>query len=171
MAEHMEIERKYLVKMPDIGSLNVTRKRHIIQTYLTDGKGGSQRRVRKIEENGRVEYTYTEKIFLTRITRRENEYEINADDYERLCRYPKKGLVPVEKTRYCFEYENQMFELDVYPYSDELAILELELKDSAQEIFFPEYIEVIEEVSEKIEYSNANLARAGKFPDMIGDNE
>ena len=64
-----------------------------------------------------------------------------------------------------------MFELDVYPFSDEFAIMELELRNAQQEIFFPEYIEVIAEVSEKIEYSNANLARAGKFPDMIGDNE
>ena len=171
MAQGMEIERKYLVKMPDTGTLDVKKKKHIIQTYLTDGKDCSQRRVRKITEDSQVKYTYTEKIFLTRITRKENEYEITEEEYERLLRYPKKGLVPVEKTRYCFEYENQMFELDVYPFSDELAILELELENPQQEIFFPEYIEVIGEVSEDTGYSNANLAKAGRFPDMIGDNE
>ena len=170
MAETMEIERKYLVKLPDMDKLNVLRKRHITQTYLTDGKNNSQRRVRKIQENNKTSYTYTEKIFLTRVTRRENEYEIDEEEYNRLLRYPKKGLVPVEKTRYCFEYRDQMFELDVSPFSDEFAIMELELRNAQQEIFFPEYIEVIAEVSEKIEYSNAHLAKAGKFPDMIGDN-
>lgn len=171
MAEKFEIERKYLVRMPQSDIPGIKTHKHIIQTYITDGEGGSQRRVRKIEENDSVTYTYTEKVFLTRITRRENEYEITEEEYEEFLKHPKTGLVPVEKTRYCFEYKNQLFELDVYPFSDRLAILEIELENAQQEIFFPEYIDIVGEVSENAEYSNARLAAAGKFPDTIGDKE
>ena len=165
MPAEYEIERKFLVKLPDMSKLDIRRKFHIIQTYLKSGENGSQRRVRKIEENGSVSYSYTEKVFLTPVTREENEYEIIPQEYAELCKELREGCVPVEKTRFCFEYAGQLFELDVYPYSDRLAILELELSSSEQEIFFPPYINVIKDVSADSRYSNAALAAAGDFPD------
>ena len=65
MAKGLEIERKFLVEFPDIQKLDVRRQISMIQTYLHRGKNNSQRRVRRLEENGTVYYTYTEKIFLT----------------------------------------------------------------------------------------------------------
>lgn len=166
MAENLEIERKFLVKFPDCKSLNVKRKIDILQIYLQNGKNNSQRRVRRICENGIVKYMYTEKIFYSAITRRETEYEISVDEYNRLLEEKNPDCVPVEKCRICFEYRNQMFELDTYPFSDKLAVMELELKNQEQEIFFPEYIDVIQEVTGIDKYSNAELANAGKFPDF-----
>ena len=69
------------------------------------------------------------------------------------------------KTRYCFNYAEQLFELDVYPYSDRLAIMELELADPEQIIDFPPFVNVLKDVSDDSRYSNANLASAGAFPD------
>ena len=47
-----EIERKFLVELPDLGSLDVRRKICITQTYLNRGENNEQRRVRRISENG-----------------------------------------------------------------------------------------------------------------------
>lgn len=64
MNEKMEIEKKFLVKMPEFEALNIKNQFEILQTYLKNGENNSQRRVRRIAENGRVSYIYTEKNFL-----------------------------------------------------------------------------------------------------------
>lgn len=162
-----EIERKYLVEFPDIGNIDICRKTAICQTYLSRSESGLQRRVRFLEDNGTVSYTYTEKRFLTAVTREEKEYSISREEYERLLNEADHECVPVQKVRFCFEFGGQLFELDTYPFSDKLAILETELENPDSAVKFPEYINIIKEVSADERYSNASLACAGKFPEDI----
>ena len=164
MPNGLEIERKFLVGMPDLSLLDVRREVSILQIYLVNGENGSQRRVRRIDEMDDTRYVYTEKEFITPVTRRENEKDITREEFVTLLKQVRKDCVPIEKTRVCFFYKEQMFELDVYPFSQELAILELELQSAEQEIEFPPEITVIKEVTGEEEYSNANLANAGGFP-------
>lgn len=166
MSVSFEIERKFLVEFPDVSELDVKRRIGIVQTYLKSGENGSQRRVRSVDENGSVKYTYTEKIFLTHVTREENEYEISAEEYRSLLSQNRRDCPPVEKVRYCFDYHDQLFELDTYPFSDKLAIMELELGSPEQKIDFPDNVKVLREVSDDIRYSNSALARAGAFPEQ-----
>ena len=167
MSKGLEIERKFLVELPDLDSLDVKRKIAITQTYLSRGKNDSQRRVRRIDENGKVRYTYTEKVFLTAVTREENEYEITENEYRDLLGQADTKLSPVEKVRYCFDYHDQLFELDTYPFSGKLAIMELELSSPEQKIDFPDNVHVIRDVSSDAKYSNAALATAGAFPEQL----
>ena len=171
MSKKYEIERKFLVELPDVSELDVKRRIGIVQTYLRSGRNGSQRRVRSVDENGRVKYTYTEKVFLTPVTREENEYEISREEYRSLLGQVRSDCPPVEKVRYCFDYHDQLFELDTYPFSDKLAIMELELGSPEQKIDFPENVRVLREVSSDARYSNSALAAAGAFPEQqIGEN-
>ena len=163
--ENLEIERKFLVKYPDTALLGARRIVSILQTYLADGENGSQRRVRRITENGEVSYTYTEKVFRTAVVREENERTISSGEYDELLKQAKSELAPVDKTRYCFDYMGQYFELDTYSFSHKLAIMELELRREDQRILFPDNIKVIRDVSSEHAYSNAMLATAGAFPD------
>lgn len=165
MNEKMEIEKKFLVKMPEFEALNIKNQFEILQTYLKNGENNSQRRVRRIAENGRVSYIYTEKIFYSAVTRKETEFLISPEQYAEFLKEIKPDCVPISKKRICFEYKNQLFELDVYPFSDSLAILELELDAPEQEIFFPEYINIIKEVTGDDNYSNSALGAAGAFPE------
>ncbi len=166
MSKELEIERKFLVRLPDTNSLDVKRKINILQTYLNNDENGNQRRVRRISENGNVHYTYTEKFFITAVTRQEMEYEIDEHEYNRLISQARKDCLPINKTRYCFDYCSQLFELDVYPFSDKLAIMELELDSEKQKIVLPDNVDVIMEVSGNPDYSNASLITAGAFPEM-----
>lgn len=63
MSTVLEIERKFLVEFPDLKLINVKRKISIVQTYLNSDNSQIQRRIRKININGSVNYTYTEKTF------------------------------------------------------------------------------------------------------------
>ena len=65
----------------------------------------------------------------------------------------------IRKTRYCLIYENQYFEIDVYPFWQDKAIAEIELSDENAQVVFPEQIRVIKEVTEDEAYKNASLAR------------
>ena len=172
MGKNYEIERKFLVEFPKVSELDVKRRIGIVQTYLRSGENGLQRRVRSVDENGSVKYTYTEKLFLSPVTREENEYEISGEEYKLLLSEFRKDCPPVEKVRYCFDYHGQLFELDTYPFSDKLAIMELELSSPDQAIDFPKNVRVLRDVSADHRYSNAALAQAGAFPEQkIGEKD
>lgn len=165
MIKGYEIERKFLVEFPDVNTLDVKKKCEILQTYLKNNENETQRRVRRIVVGSNIVYTYTEKLFLTSVTRQEMEYEIDEAEYCRLVLQARDDCAPIEKIRYCFEYANQLFELDAYPFSEELAILELELSDPEQHIEFPDNIKIIKEVTGDSSYANAAIATAGAFPE------
>ncbi len=165
MIKGYEIERKFLVEIPDMEKLDVKKCMKIYQTYLKNDENEYQRRVRKIEQEGTTTYTYTEKLFITSVTRREMEYNIDEKEYLRLVSQAREDCTPIEKERCCFEYMNQLFELDKYPFSESLAILEIELESPEQNIEFPDYISIIQEVTGIEGYSNASLAAAGAFPE------
>jgi CYTH domain-containing protein len=66
------------------------------------------------------------------------------------------------KTRYCLIYKNQYFEIDIYPFWNDKAIVEIELNNENQEITFPNKLKVIKEVSDDINYKNSSLANINK---------
>jgi CYTH domain-containing protein len=165
MIKDYEIERKFLVEYPDVSELNLRKTAEILQTYLKNNENETQRRVRKIKIDGKTVYTYTEKLFLTAVTRKEMEYEIDEAEYKRLVVQAREDCVPIEKVRYCFEYDSQLFELDVYPFSDDMAILEIELDNPEQQIRFPDNVKVLKEVTDDSSYANAALALAASFPE------
>lgn len=173
MSEKTEIERKFLIEMPKLGFLDIKKQLGIIQTYLKNGENGSQRRVRKITENGEERFIYTEKMFYSAVIRKEMEFEISPQKYSELLKEARQDFKAIVKKRICFEYREQLFELDIYPFSDSRAILELELEKPEQDIIFPEYINIIKEVTGSEEYSNAALGTAEAFPSEAsaeGDN-
>ncbi len=155
----VEIERKYLIKKPDISVLEQTEgvvKTNILQTYLKSKDSGTERRVRQRGDGSSFSYYYTEKVTLTDMSRQETERHITAAEYVSLLLESEKSL---RKDRYCFLYKNQYFELDVYPDWENEAILEIELTDEAQNVELPDWITVIKEVTDDPSYKNAALAK------------
>ena len=101
------------------------------------------------------------------------EYEKRGKHFETACcLYPTAPfLTPerlreadpdrrtIQKERYCLADGNQYFEIDIYPFWNDKAILEIELSDPDEEIRFPSMIKIIKEVTEDKNYKNASLAR------------
>lgn len=154
----IETERKFLVKMPAEQQLSEHQcaKSKIVQTYLRKIEPEVERRVRQRGINGKFSYYYTEKKKLSQYSRDEVERRISKDEYLALL---VEGIATVRKDRYCFFYENQHFELDIYPDWENEAILEIELTDENQEVKLPDWLTVIKEVTGDDRYKNSNLAK------------
>ena len=91
--------------------------------------------------------------------REEDEHEISAAEYAELLKRADAGRKPVHKTRYCLDYMGQLFEIDVYPFWTDRAIMEIELDSEEREVMLPPSIEVIKEVTGDGRYTNAAIAR------------
>lgn len=153
-----EIERKYLIRKPDLLNLGACcRVLEISQTYLTTAEGSL--RVRRTEEKGIVSYVETLKRSVNSLRRMEIERELTEEEYERrlAARDPRRQTI--RKTRYCLPYNGRIFEIDIYPFWSKQAVMEVELKSETEAVELPPHIRVIREVTEDIAYSNHSLAK------------
>ena len=156
-----EIERKYLIEYPDVNllaSLPDCQSVEIIQTYLKT-EDGSEKRVRLRSADGHRTYYCTIKKAVSDIKRVEIENQISQDEYLRLLTDADPDCRPIQKTRYCLTHQGQCFEIDIYPFWNDKAIMEIELRDENTAIHFPPQIKVIKEVTADKQYKNASLAK------------
>ena len=159
--EPMEIERKFLIKYPNIDLLEENpncAKVDIIQTYLSTDCNGAEKRLRQRGIDGHYVFTETTKKEITDTKRIETERRLTEKEYIHLLMNADSRLKPIRKARYCLSHKNQYLEIDVYPFWDRQAILEIELSCEAQEIVFPDFIEVIRELTDDKRYKNRSLA-------------
>ena len=167
--EPYEIERKYLVSYPDLSwleSLPSCRRVEIIQTYLRSDDD-CEIRVRQRGERGNYIYTRTKKRSISGVKRLEIEQRLSQEEYVRCLMEADPNKRPIRKTRYCLIYENQYFELDLYPFWQDRAVLEIELSDADAEIRFPPELNILREVTEDESYKNASLAAVSTHPDEM----
>ena len=142
-----EIERKYLIAMPDLKKMqerHSCQKVEIIQTYL-NSRNGDEVRVRQRGSIGNYIYTKTHKKSVNGMKRFEVETRITKDEYLELLMDADTTKRQIRKTRYCVISDHQYFEIDVYPFWDNKAIMEIELNDEKQEVVLPKDIKVIKE--------------------------
>ena len=159
--EPMEIERKFLIGYPDLAMLEKLpncQRVEIIQTYLTAPEG-EESRVRQRGSDGSYVYFQTTKRTVTGLKRVEVERRLSQDEYLRLLMDASPDCRPIRKTRYCLTHENQYFEIDVYPFWKDRAIMEIELSSEDTPIRFPDFLQIIRDVTEDPAYKNAALAR------------
>ena len=65
----------------------------------------------------------------------------------------------IAKTRHCFLYDNQYYELDVFDFNDEIGLLEIELNSIEQEVSLPPFVKIIKEVTNDKKYKNKEIAK------------
>ena len=153
-----DYERKFLIAMPDLEALVRTygaRRVEIEQAYLPT-VDGEQLRLRKWVEDDHAIYYKTRK-------RRVNGSRIEVE--ERLTQKVYSHLLeeagaepPLRKIRYSLSYQKQLFQLDVYPFWDDRAVLKIELDEKDGEVAIPPELRVLREVTGELEYKDAVLA-------------
>lgn len=151
-----DIKRRFLMDYPDITlleSLPNCQRVEIIQTYLISQEG-EENRVRQRGVDGNYIYFQTRKRKGVRLERR-----LSKDAYIRLLMEADPSCRPIRKTRYCLTYMNQYFEIDVYPFWNDKAIIEIEQGEGNGLIVFPDFVKNIREVTEDEEYKNITLAK------------
>ena len=156
-----EIERKFLIEFPNLAELETkynANKTQIVQTYLKSSEN-EEMRIRQRGNDGDFTYTKTIKSHVSDKKRIEQEYKITKEEYLNLLVNADPNKRQIRKTRYCLVYENQYFEVDIYPFWTDKAIMEIELGSEDQEIKFPPEINIIKEVTSDDKYKNSSLAK------------
>ncbi len=157
----LEIERKFLIKRPteeEIATLGYVSRSEIIQTYLKSC-GTSERRVRQRGSKSLgYSFTYTEKSDISKGVRIERNRDISKEEYINYLVEADTSLHQISKTRYCFVFQDRYFELDIYPFSDEYAVLEIEVNDMNEKINLPD-LKIIKEVTGDEAFKNHSLAK------------
>lgn len=159
MSEPLEIERKYLIAYPDTQQLRplCSAVYDMEQTYLQSVPGVTARvRYRRGEQE---EFFYTEKERRSDRTCVERERQINRTEYERLLLQRAEDARTIQKTRYCLPYDGFLFEIDIYPFWQKIAVMEVELTSEEQAFALPPQITVLREVTDDRRMKNAALAR------------
>lgn len=165
-----EIERKFIIKKPskeELEALGCVSKTNIIQTYLKSENPKVERRVRQrgTKQDG-FNFYYTEKIDIGTGERIEQENKITPNEYIGYLTEADTTLHQISKVRRCFIYDKKYYEMDIYPFSNEYAILEIELNDINEKINLPP-LTFIKEVTDDKAFRNHSLAHTLTFENLI----
>ena len=156
----LEIERKFLIRMPDEETLRheSVKRIEISQLYLKLTSEAGSRRLRRSRWDGGQALYLTEKIHLTDRTRIEREREITPQEWDALLPEADETRRLIEKTRWCVPSGAHTVEIDVFPFWNDRAFCEVELSTEDEPFTLPGWIDVIREVTEDSRYTNSALA-------------
>ena len=156
LPQPIEEERKYIVEL--IGELPEAIESEITQTYLV-AETGVEVRLRRRGWHSKYINVLTTKKRISPTEILETERPLNNTLYRSLLQQADPLRTTIRKKRWSFIWKGQYFELDSYlePVSD-LMILETKGMASHQDVKFPPFIRVIEDVTGREEYYNYNIA-------------
>ena len=154
------VQRRFLIEYPDIEgleSLPNCERVEITQHYLRSDETRELRIRKRGTHDWNTFYLTEMEIDGARrhLVRRER---ISLREYETLLTQADPARRPIEMTRFCLTYAGQYFEIDVYPYWDDQAIIQIELPDEQAPIHFPPQVKVIREISDDASYRNSVMA-------------
>ena len=147
---NLEIERKFLIRFPDtnlLESLADCKKVIIDQTYLKN-----RTRIRRWTEDCKTVYIKTFKEKITELVRIERENEINKSEYDALMLEKDPERNTISKIRYRFPFKDKLMEIDIFPFWNDRAFLEIELESENDSFEIPAFIELIKEVLRRIQW-------------------
>lgn len=150
--------RRFLVKMPSqefLASIPKNKRIEVVQTYLTVTNNVSEIRLRERGVGGARYYYQTMKRKNEKGESIEIEKRLSVEEYQELLWCEDTSRPKVRKTRYVIETQSCFFDLDVYPYWEDKAILEVSLGPQSGPISaFPKEIEIIQEITDDKDFDN-----------------
>lgn len=156
----VEMERKYLVEYPNIKELeNMSncQKVEIIQTYLMS-ENGEEIKIRQRGKEGNYLYYKTTKKRINNTKQVEKEKRLSKEEYLELLMKADPNCKQIRKTRYCLTHDKKYYEVDVYPFWKDKAIVEVSYNDS-KEYKLPSLFNVLKDVTNDERYKNYSLSK------------
>lgn len=153
------LKHKYLIEKPDMDAFTekyAPAALDMMQTYLTMTMADTDRRIRQQKNGQDYLYFYTERQTMPDGSKLVTEKPISEKEYIRYLMEGDSALRPVRKTKFRFVYENRRFEMDVYPFSEDKAILFCYTEDA--DPLLPPDIRIIQDVTGDPAYKNKKLA-------------
>ena len=156
LVSHIDIDKllniKEIVKLELEQYISIINNTELIYRKTIKNNEKSYKIITKIDTNINNERIIKEKMIS------ENEYYLNMPNDTEL----------IKKVRYCFEYKNQYFRLDIF--NNGLKILEIEETNKTKKINIPEFIKIDREVTNDIEYRNSSIYRKNKVKKLKQTN-
>ena len=165
--EKTEVFNKYLIDVNDEVIAEMSKKQnyvhsHIIQHYL-ESRNGMERRIRQRERNGSLLYTYSEANYLSTNERIKTDRVLSERQYYDYMNDVDKNLNVIDKQRYSFIEDNRFYKLDVFDFDTSKGILSVQLPKEAVNVKLPEFVNVVKDVTDDINYKNYYLAKSQKY--------
>lgn len=148
------IKRKFLVStLPDNKEFPIFQDFDVVHDYLSTSNPKMQARLRKRGQNGQYTYMHTlrkETKFNGQVV--EVRTSLSARDYDILYSQLDFTRQSVFKTRRCFMWKNQYFQLDIYkepchPRCKGLLILETYTTNTGDSMERPDFLDIVKEVT------------------------
>lgn len=164
----LEIERKFRIEATSVPYDNWPvpyEDWHIFQVGLHPHQPHiTSERVREVTVSGRTQWTHTQKVFISHGVHQEQETEITEYTFDQFLQRTDLGMLPIHKTRRVFDWEGHTFELDTFgtPFAP-LVLLEVELPSLDTPVTLPPFFHIEADVTKDSAYTNAALARAGRW--------
>jgi len=158
------VKLKFLVSGPCPENFPVNfRDFTVHHDYLPCFEGGPQARIRRRGRHGKWMYTHTVRkqeggeVVETRTNVSRQIYD------QLLSQADRDSNVTIEKTRRCFVWHTQYYQLDIYttPHPG-LMLLETYTMLSPEELDLPDFLTIEENVTRDPKYSMFNLSKTGK---------
>ncbi|MBQ2137904.1 MAG: AAA family ATPase [Erysipelotrichaceae bacterium] len=165
--EPVEKFNRYLVEVND-DVLNRMKeetsysKSHIVQYYLLSDNG-YERRIRAKEKNGETMYSYAEANYLSTNERVKVDRVLTERQYKDYFHQIDPEFNVIDKNRYSFMYKNLFFKLEVFDFDTSKGILTVDQPSDGRQVEIPDYINVLKDVSDDLNYKNYYLAKSQKF--------
>ena len=162
-----EVFRKYLIDVSDEVLEKMSQEHnymtcHITQHYL-ESLNNTERRIRKRVRNDSVLYSYSEANYLSTQERIKTDRVLSERQYFDLLAEKDQNLNVIDKERYSFINGDRFYKLDVFDFDKTKGILSVQLPSKEEEVLLPDYVHVIKEVSDDVNYKNYYLAKSQKY--------
>lgn len=159
LPQPIEEERKYRIEITGEMPTDCIES-DIVQTYLNSTDPNSEVRLRKRGWQGKYFYLHTTKKRISNTEELLTERQINNSLYEMMLTLADPTCNIINKHRQSFIWKGQYFEIDTYHDSLEgLVILETKGIIEGENIKFPPFIKVLEDITGNKAYFNHQLAK------------
>ena len=149
--------------MPDLDALAELpgfRRVEIEQAYLPT-TNDEKLRVRKWVENGQAIYYKTRRRRLNG-KKIEVEERLTQRGYKEMLEEAGSALQLLHKTRCSLQYDGELFNLNIYPFWTDKAIVKIETNEENGQVRLPPELKLIREVTGELAYKDYSLAALGK---------
>lgn len=155
--------RRCLISMPDVAALEKLpncRRVDISQTFLKCPAGKELRISRRRLDGICTLYNSSEKTLSSSGHFIETEQRLTRDEYLEMLSHADPALRTIQKSRYYLSENSVYFEIDVYPFWQDKAILEIDLESPDERVDIPDFLHIIADVTHDEAYDYRALAGA-----------
>lgn len=151
-------QHKFLVDGIDVEKLASLSSKVVIKQDYLKCDDDTEYRIRRIDQNGIYSYHFSViKKCVNGIREILTDDVISESAYRNLLLTKSDNSISLTKTRYSFVHDQQYFKLDIF--DDDMCILEVNLTKENPNISIPDFVYVVQDVTNDEEYQNINIAR------------